>query len=150
MRESIQDRLANEIRDFLRRSDVTMDGKQVRHLANRLADMFVFNNDTREEWYDLVSLPGNLLLRTHPTSACNGDVCCVHNPSDHHMVNWPQQWDPRGHMMHRLCEHDLVHPDPDDLRYQLMNSLPPQTMTLFPGQGLVTTHFPCDGCCLPG
>jgi hypothetical protein len=81
-----------------------------------------------------VSLPGNLLLRTHARTVCEGQVCCVHNPSDHHMVTWDQEWDPRAEMMNRVCDHDHVHPDPDDMfvRSQL---------------GMVS--HPCDGCCDP-
>lgn len=135
MRESIQARLENEIRDFFHKAEgVQVPGKLSANLAKRLADLFVFNDDEDEEWYDILSMRGNLLLRTHTENRCQGQVCCVHNPTDHHMVSWEQEWSPRQEMMYRICDHEMIHPDPDDL--QVRNLM-----------GMVS--HPCDGCCNP-
>lgn len=140
MRESIEARIENQIRKFLVDMDLThsMSGGTVRKLAKHLGLMFVFNEDEGETWYDLVSMPGNLLLRTHARTACEGQVCCVHNPSDHHMVSWDQEWNIRLHLMQRVCEHDVLHPDPDDLMVR----------TREPGWPHTWAHT-CDGCCDP-
>lgn len=71
-------------------------------------------------------------LRTHKASACAGEVCAVHNPSDHPMRDFPQEWRKDAGIMYRVCPHGIAHPDPDDLK--------------------VRTHptervHGCDGCC---
>lgn len=44
-------------------------------------------------------------------------ACCIHNPSPHHMVNWPLARD-QGNVMVRMCpDHGVGHPDPDHLAY---------------------------------
>ena len=134
MRESIQARLENEIKAFFADSSVQVPGRLSRNLAKRITNLFVFNEDEDETWYDIVSLPGNLILRTHAATVCAGEICCIHNPSDHHMSGWDQEWQPRLQMMMRVCDHDQVHPDPDDLVAR-------RQMTPF-------SHS-CDGCCDP-
>ena len=134
MRESIQARLENEIRAFFHDSPVQVPGKLSANLAKRLADLFVFNGDEDEQWYDILSLTGNLLLRTHAEVACQGEACCVHNPSDHHMASWDMFWDSRYSIMMRVCDHDVVHPDPDDLAVRAQ-------------RGMISHS--CDGCCHP-
>lgn len=53
-------------------------------------------------------------IYTHHPSKCAGRHCCIHNPSDHHMKDWPQNWrDDRG-IMERICPCGIGHPDPDD------------------------------------
>ena len=72
----------------------------------------------------------------HDKKMCAGEHCCIHNPSDHHMKNWPTHWrDDRG-LMERLCKHGIGHPDPDDLAFKKRNSLPD-------AKGI----HGCDGCC---
>ncbi len=69
------------------------------------------------------------LIKTHPPDRCAGNPCPVHNPSDHHMKEWPQNYrDDRG-MTERICPHGVGHPDPDDISTD-------------------RTHG-CDGCCQP-
>jgi hypothetical protein len=68
-----------------------------------------------------------VLRNVHRRDACAGEPCCIHNPSDHHMRDWPQMWrDDRG-MMERRCQHGIGHPDPDD--------------------PFSDTVHGCDGCC---
>jgi len=57
-----------------------------------------------------------MTLHTHPEAQCEGQVCCIHNPSDHHMVGWPQNWRSDRKIMERICPHGIGHPDPDDYR----------------------------------
>lgn len=54
----------------------------------------------------------------HPEDVCQGEYCCIHNPSDHQMVDWPLIL--RGDripLMERICPHGIGHPDPDCLDY---------------------------------
>lgn len=100
-------------------------------LSRRIAELFIGDDDP---WYDMISMRGNLLLKTHAETVCQGQTCCIHNPSDHHMSGWDQQWDPQAEVMYRICEHESLHPDPDDI-YVRAN------------RGMVS--HPCDGCCDP-
>lgn len=53
-------------------------------------------------------------LRVHDRERCEGEVCIIHNPSDHHMRDWPLIWrDDRG-CFERVCSCGVGHPDPDD------------------------------------
>lgn len=70
---------------------------------------------------------GQLLTDVHYRSKCSGKPCCIHNPSNHHMVTWPTHWRGDRQMMERLCPHGVGHPDPDEIN-------------------LDTIHG-CDGCC---
>jgi hypothetical protein len=67
------------------------------------------------------------MMKTHDPTLCVGRGCCIHHPSNHHMVTWPQNWRFDRYMMERICPHGVGHPDPDDLNP-------------------ITTHG-CDGCC---
>lgn len=62
---------------------------------------------------------GMSLLRTHGPAVCRGPlddtgkpICCIHNPSDHHMRTWRQNWRGDKGVMERLCSHGIGHPDP--------------------------------------
>ncbi len=63
-----------------------------------------------------------LAQNVHDEAVCSG-ACPIHRPSDHHMVRWPMRIntapsirsvDNRGRM-ERMCEHEVWHPDPDNL-----------------------------------
>lgn len=86
-----------------------------------------------EQDYDLISVDaaeptfgmqvGKVIVKTHGTASCRGSIgenglpiCCIHNPSNHHMITWPQNWRGDKGMMERLCPHGIGHPDPDDLK----------------------------------
>jgi hypothetical protein len=84
------------------------------------------------ETYTLIG--SDRVLNVHDKDKCAGEHCCIHNPSNHHMVTWPQHWrDDRG-LMERICPHGVGHPDPDDPKianeYEAIHG--------------------CDGCCNPG
>lgn len=69
-------------------------------------------------------------LNVHDRDKCEGQHCCIHNPSSHHMRDWPQLWRADRGMMERKCPHGTHHPDPDDLNPNTIHG--------------------CDGCCTPG
>lgn len=77
---------------------------------------------------------GPTLVTVHSPEKCAGDVCCIHNPTNHHMITWRQNWRGDKGMMERFCPHGIGHPDPDDLRVRTT-----------PGVGV----HGCDGCCRP-
>lgn len=93
-------------------------------------------------------------VRVHARSKCAGRAlpCCIHNPSNHKMKDWPLNWRSDTYLMERLCQHQIGHPDPDHVAY--MRSLTPNDHTVCPGPSLC--EFPhyewqaihgCDGCC---
>lgn len=75
---------------------------------------------------------GMTLVQVHSVDKCAGEVCCVHNPSEHHMRTWPQTWRADKGLMERECPHGVGHPDPDDLKVRTSRS--------------AGIHG-CDGCC---
>lgn len=77
-------------------------------------------------------------VKVHSQEACKGSHCPIHNPSDHHMVDWPMniRLDKDG-LIERLCPHGIGHPDPDSLAFF---------------ERIGVTHMGihgCDGCCHP-
>lgn len=80
-------------------------------------------NEHREDW----ELVGGVKLRNvHPREDCT-KPCPIHDPTDHLMVNWPQDfgvpdenmvndadelWTPQQVMVRR-CHHGNYHVDPD-------------------------------------
>lgn len=75
---------------------------------------------------------GQTLVKVHSSEKCFGEFCCIHNMSDHHMKDWPQNWRPDRGVMERICPHGIGHPDPDD-----------PTFKLFTYEGI----HGCDLCC---
>lgn len=71
-------------------------------------------------------------LLVHNVSKCHGTNCPIHNPSDHHMKDWPLHWRHDKGVFERICPHGVGHPDPDDI-----------TIKKNPYCGI---HC-CDGCC---
>lgn len=79
---------------------------------------------------------GKATLRVHTRARCQGERCCIHNPSNHALRSWPQNWRADRGIMERLCRHGVGHPDPDDL---MVKSRPEYA----------DVHG-CDGCCRLG
>lgn len=77
---------------------------------------------------------GKRALQVHSPDKCAGGICCIHNPSDHHMKSWEMNWRGDRGIMERLCTHGVGHPDPDDLLMRTSDSY--------------GVHG-CDGCCRP-
>jgi hypothetical protein len=72
----------------------------------------------------------------HNKEACEGEHCPIHNPSDHHMKDWPTNIrHDRGCLTERMCKHGVGHPDPDSLDW--WDRI---------GHTDDGTHG-CDGCC---
>lgn len=96
--------------------------------------------------WDLFSTPLQGLVQTHGPDRCVGVHCCVHNPSDHHMRDWPLvfRFERYGVGM-RVCLHGYAHPDPDGVVYMLeavkQIDVDPKTITPW-----LFTHE-CDMCC---
>lgn len=76
-----------------------------------------------------------VLENVHPSSRCAGEWCVLHNPSDHHMRDWPTLWRADRRLMERTCSHGVGHPDPDDLAFHRRHDRD--------WQGV----HGCDGCC---
>jgi hypothetical protein len=99
--------------------------------------------ESMDDW-DMIATAVNGPVKTHGPSQCAGSTCCIHNPSDHHMVAWPIHFDmKKAALALRMCEHGYPHPDPDSLRYFANNpAIPSRILAWF-------ALHQCDGCCLP-
>ncbi len=90
--------------------------------------------------------PKDLALEdgTHSPDKCKGHHCPFHNPSNHHMVDWPVTLRldnlvtirlDNFALVERVCPHGVGHPDPDSLAW--LESVGAE------GFGV----HGCDGCC---
>lgn len=75
----------------------------------------------------------------HSHLKCEGQTCCIHNPSDHLMKDWRQHWRADRGLMERLCVHGVGHPDPDDIAFKARTRGEESA-------GWESVHG-CDGCC---
>lgn len=75
---------------------------------------------------------GERLVNVHDPADCWGQRCAIHRTTDHHMKDWPQHFGQVSKIMYRICEHDVLHPDPDDWSVH---------------QGTRSAAHDCDGCC---
>ena len=91
---------------------------------------------------DIVALRnGPLLVNVHTADQCAGQHCCIHNPSQHHMLTWEPIWNGVDKQMWRECPDGLPHPDPDDVAYlRRRHGVTRAALLLIHG---------CDGCCQP-
>jgi hypothetical protein len=93
--------------------------------------------------------PG-VVVMNHAPHLCEGGFCPIHNPSNHHMRDWPitfrsdrTVWCPACEREHglvlteRICDCGIGHPDPDSLAYLNLHA-----------PGGWGTHG-CCGCCAP-
>jgi hypothetical protein len=81
-------------------------------------------------------------LQTHRADACAGQACCIHNPSEHGMRDFPLHWRGDRGLMERTCPHGVGHPDPDDLSYK--------RRAFGEGRARADSIHGCDGCCAGG
>lgn len=98
----------------------------------------------------------------HAPELCEGTFCPFHNPSDHHMKDWPitVRYDKYG-LTERLCVHGVGHPDVDSVawlshlrengtleRLEILDPPPPELANDpdFNPNDVFTTHG-CDLCC---
>lgn len=91
---------------------------------------------------DIVTMNnGTILVIVHAIDQCAGQPCCIHNPSNHHMADWPHHWDgPLGQMM-RECRHGYLHPDPDSVSFRRAR--------WGHERGSMMSVHDCDACCQP-
>lgn len=82
-----------------------------------------------------VNIGDVVLQNIHNAELCQGRNCIIHNPSDHHMRNWPLTWRGDKGVFERHCPHGTGHPDPDDADYLISH-----------GREAWTIHG-CDSCC---
>lgn len=83
--------------------------------------------------------PGIEGLIVHAKEECDdNEPCVIHNPSDHHMADWLLNWRGDRHLMERICEHGVGHPDPDHIRHVVSLDFQEATSQMIHG---------CDGCC---
>ena len=75
-------------------------------------------------------------IKVHTKQDCVGPFCCIHNPSHHHMREWPTYWLEDRYLMERICPHGIGHPDPDHIAH-LSQAV----------QDSESVHG-CDGCCV--
>ena len=59
----------------------------------------------------------------HKPNKCAGHYCSIHNPSNHHMKDWPLVWRRDTLMMERTCPHGVGHPDPDHLAFAKVHAV---------------------------
>lgn len=78
-----------------------------------------------------------ILGGVHPPEQCAPHPCVLHNPTNHHMRDWPTLWRGDTRIMERTCPHGIGHPDPDDLAHHRRT-----------GRTTTGVHG-CDGCCTP-
>lgn len=78
------------------------------------------------------------VLSVHNKGDCLGDNCPIHNPSNHHMKDWPLFWRDDRRIFERICEHGVGHPDPDDLNFRIKFKLENAKYASVHG---------CCGCC---
>lgn len=57
-------------------------------------------------------------IMAHHAHKCKaqGEVCCLHNRTEHSMRSYPQHWRGDRRIMERICKCGVGHPDPDDKR----------------------------------
>ena len=53
------------------------------------------------------------VLWVHDRGTCSGKTCPVHKKSDHPLRAYRQHWRDDRHMMERICQHGIGHPDLD-------------------------------------
>lgn len=110
-----------------------LEGKRIRAQIDRAIEEMLRVKDAPDMEPSLI---GDMPIYTHPQSQCEGRPCCIHNPSDHHMRKWGQNWRADKAIMERICHHGVGHPDPDDAEWRRST-----------GRRDLSTHG-CDGCCV--
>ncbi|MDO5535467.1 MAG: hypothetical protein Q4F65_12570 [Propionibacteriaceae bacterium] len=88
---------------------------------------------TYRPWHEVDCL--RRMVGFHDESRCAGQVCVIHNPTDHHLRHLPLIWRHDRRIFERVCPHGVGHPDPDHLpHWEAM------------GWESIAVHG-CDGCC---
>lgn len=69
---------------------------------------------------ELWTLPSGVRLSIHDAPQCAGHPCPFHTPSDHPLKNASINWRSDRHLVERMCDHGVGHPDPDHLAWVRM------------------------------
>jgi hypothetical protein len=92
--------------------------------------------------YDKFTDDAEIVWNVHKNSACEGESCVIHNPSDHHLKDAKvilRSWSPFSSKPHgfaeRFCPHGIGHSDPDSVAFYARQGVH--------GMGI----HGCDGCC---
>jgi hypothetical protein len=83
-------------------------------------------------------------IKVHDETQCLNDAACViHDPSNHHMRDWPMtiRLDKKA-LVERQCSHGTGHPDPDSLMFFR------KSLGVNYDRYALAEHG-CDGCCTP-
>ena len=56
------------------------------------------------------------IMTVHNKKDCKG-YCPIHNPSDHHMKDWPLHWRSDLWIFERIDPEGVGHPDPDSITF---------------------------------
>ena len=78
----------------------------------------------------------------HAKGLCLAQYCCIHNPSPHHMVDWPTHWREDRDIMERIDPLGVGHPDPDDLTFR-------QSVAKTQNKPIPKGIHGCNGMCNP-
>lgn len=76
------------------------------------------------------------IMQVHNVEDCKGKYCCIHNPSDHHMKDWPLHWREDRRFFERIDPEGVGHPDPDEVEYNK-------------SKGVDISIHGCNGLCNP-
>jgi hypothetical protein len=114
----------------------------IREEARVILDGVILESMDRHTPQDGYLLPEGYVMQTHRRALCAGDICCVHNPSDHPLRDAPRNWRGDRGLMERVCPHGIGHPDPDDLAYKR------RTMDPKAYRNHAYGVHGCDGCCM--
>jgi len=57
------------------------------------------------------------LTGVHSENLCAGQVCVIHSPTEHHMTEWPLDWDLNQALFYRTCPHQRRVLDPDQFQF---------------------------------
>jgi len=74
----------------------------------------------------------DIIINVHDADLCHGELCTIHNRSNHIMRSFPQHWRSDRAIMERVCPHGVGHPDPDEYK-----------LTVSKWEAV----HGCDGCC---
>ncbi|MER7280391.1 hypothetical protein ABT369_38740 [Dactylosporangium sp. NPDC000244] len=91
---------------------------------------------------DVIALHNGAILEVHDPARCAGQTCCIHAPSNHLMLGFPQHWRSDRQLMERICPHGIGHPDPDDIAFKWR--------TRGDQFARYEAIHGCDGCCTGG
>jgi hypothetical protein len=101
--------------------------------------------------------PNATVMHVHGPEKCAGRTCIIHHATLHHMSEWPLHWRTDRAIFERKCEHEIGHPDPDQIAFLREVGTGEMMNDIIAGRDVITdpTKFAeaymehtCDGCCI--